>query len=224
VLDKSLKEFIEKTFNASVFEVYAATETGPIAFRCKQGSYHVMSDLLHLEFLKNNEPVASGEAGKLIVTKLYGSGTPIIRYNAINDIIAPRYEKCNCGLSGDFIDKIYGRDDLSLFLPGGRVLLPSSFSEIYSRVLYGLKTNKVKETRVIQHSLKRVEIQVMIDDHKRNKGTTVEEILTMIKNGFQEKTGPEVEVTIKEVKKISKKGPRIVSKVDKSKFEINQYI
>lgn len=224
VLDKTLKEFIETTFDAHLFEVYGATETGPIAFECKQGGYHIMSDLLYLEFLKDDMPVNSGEAGKLVVTKLFGRGTPIIRYDAINDIVSPRYEKCNCDISGEMIQKIFGRDDLSLLLPGGRVLLPSSFSEIYSRVLYGLKTNKLKDTRIIQHSLTKIEIQIVIDDKTRGVGPSVEEIFSLVRKGFQEKVGPEVEIFVKEVKKVSKGGPRIISKVDKSKFRIKEYV
>lgn len=224
VLDKTLKEFIETTFDAHLFEVYGATETGPIAFECKQGGYHIMSDLLYLEFLKDDMPVNSGEAGKLVVTKLFGRGTPIIRYDAINDIVSPRYEKCNCDISGEMIQKIFGRDDLSLLLPGGRVLLPSSFSEIYSRVLYGLKTNKLKDTRIIQHNLTKIEIQIVIDDKTRGVGPSVEEIFSLIRKGFHEKVGPEVEIFVKEVKKVSKGGPRIISKVDKSKFRIKEYV
>jgi len=224
VLDKTLKEFIETTFDAHLFEVYGATETGPIAFECKKGGYHIMSDLLYLEFLKDDMPVNSGEAGKLVVTKLFGKGTPIIRYDAINDIVSPRYEKCNCDISGEMIQKIFGRDDLSLLLPGGRVLLPSSFSEIYSRVLYGLKTNKLKDTRIIQHNLTKIEIQIVIDDKTRGVGPSVEEIFSLIRKGFHEKVGPEVEIFVKEVKKVSKGGPRIISKVDKSKFRIKEYV
>lgn len=224
VLDKTLKEFIETTFDAHLFEVYGATETGPIAFECKQGGYHIMSDLLYLEFLKDDMPVNSGEAGKLVVTKLFGRGTPIIRYDAINDIVSPRYEKCNCDISGEMIQKIFGRDDLSLLLPGGRVLLPSSFSEIYSRVLYGLKTNKLKDTRIIQHSLTKIEIQIVIDDKTRGVGPSVEEIFSLVRKGFHEKVGHEVEIIVKEVKKVSTGGPRIISKVDKSKFRIKEYV
>lgn len=224
VLDKSLREFIEKTFDTHLFEVYGATETGPIAFQCKDGGYHIMSDLLYLEFLKNEEPVTSGEAGRLVVTKLYGSGTPIIRYNAINDIIAPRFKKCSCRIAGDLIEKIYGRDDLALFLPGGRVLLASSFSEIYSRILYELKTNMVKDTKIIQHSLSKIEIQVVLDQKLRNDDASVKEVLSLLENGFQKKVGSNVEVIVKAVEKVDKKGPRIVSKIDRNKFEIREYV
>ncbi|MCK5635778.1 MAG: phenylacetate--CoA ligase family protein [Thermoplasmatales archaeon] len=222
-LSKALEELIEKTFNAPVFESYGSTESGPIAFQCKNGKYHVMSDFVYLEYLKNGEPVKPGEAGKLIVTKLFGIGTPIIRYDAINDIVAPLYEKCDCGLAGGLIAKIYGRDDISLYTQDGRMLLPSSFGEIASKILYELKTNKLTDARVIQHTLTKIEIQVVIDEKLRNVGPSVEEIFSVLKQGLQEKLGSQVEILTKEVKKIDKQKPRIISKVDRSKLKISGY-
>jgi phenylacetate-CoA ligase len=224
VLDPSLKTFIEKSFGTHVFEVYGATESGLIGFECKQGNYHIMSDLVYLQFLSNETPVRSGEAGHLIVTKLFGGGTPIIRYNAINDVVAPLDTTCSCGMAGGLIKKIYGRDDLAIYLPSGKVLLPSSFSEIYSRVLYELKTNKVKNTRIVQHDLHTIEIDLLIDEQLRNIGPSVEEICSFIQQGFQIKVGPKVTVTVKEVDTIDTKGPRIVSQIDPSKFTITGYI
>jgi phenylacetate-CoA ligase len=224
ILTPPLRKLLEETFDAKVFEIYGATESGTIAFQCPRGHYHIMSDLIYPEFLKDGEPVKSKEPAKLVITKLYGNGTPIIRYDAVNDIVAPLHEKCDCGLSGGLIEKIYGRDDLSLYFSDGRVLLPSSQAEIYGRILYGLKTNKIKETRITQHSLTKIEIKLIIDDKLRNEGPSVDEIFSVIKKGYQEKVGPEVEIDIKEVKKVSKGGPRIISNIDKNKFEIKQYI
>jgi len=224
VLDPSLKAFIEKSFGSHVFEVYGATESGLLGFECKQGNYHIMSDLVYLEFLNNETPVRPGEAGHLIITKLFGGGTPIIRYNAINDIVAPLDTTCSCGMAGGLIKKIYGRDDLAIYLPNGKVLLPSSFSEIYSRVLYELKTNKVKNTKIIQHDLSTIEIHILIDEQLRNIGPSVEEVCSFIQRGFQTKVGPQVAVTVKEVDAIDTKGPRIVSKIDPSKFTISGYL
>jgi len=222
-LNKSLKELIERTFDAQVFESYGSTESGPIAFQCRDGKYHIMSDYVYLEFLKNGESAKSGDASKLVVTKLFGRGTPIIRYDAINDIVAPLYEKCDCGLSGDLIDKIYGRDDISIYSLDGKIILPSSFGDIFSKILYELKTNKLKDVRVIQHSLTKVEIKVVIDEKLRNVGPSVDEIFSVLKKGFKEKLGSEVEILTKEVKKIDKQKPRIISKVDKSKLKITGY-
>ena len=222
-LTKSLKELMIKSFNATIFESYGSTETGPIAFQCKNGNYHVMSDFVYLEFFKNGEPVKSEEAGKIIVTKLFGNGTPIIRYDAVNDIAAPLNKKCNCGLSGELIAKIYGRDDISLYSPDGRIVLPSSFGEIFSKILYELKTNKLNDAIIIQHTLNKIEIQVVIDEKIRNIGPSVEKIFSVLKQGFQAKLGADVEIITKEVKKIDKQKPRIISKIDRNKIKITGY-
>jgi phenylacetate-CoA ligase len=225
VLDPFLKSFLEKTFHSKVFEVYGATESGLIGFQCKQRNFHLMSDLVYAEFLRNGQPVSSGEPGEMIITKFHGQGTPIIRYNAINDIIAPLDGTCSCGKAGALIKKIYGRNDLALYLPGGNVMLPSSFSEIYSKILYELKTNKVKNSKIIQHDLTTLEIQVVIDEKLRTIGPSVEEIFQFIQKGFEEKAGPDVHVTVTEVDSVdTSQGPRIVSLVDKTKYTITHYL
>jgi phenylacetate-coenzyme A ligase PaaK-like adenylate-forming protein len=223
VLSRPLKELIQKTFNAHVFESYASTESGPIAFQCREGNYHIMSDYVYLEFLKNGEPSTSKEAGKLVITKLFGKGTPIIRYDAINDIVAPLYEKCHCGITSGLIDKIYGRDDISLYSLDGKIILPASFGEIFSKILYELKTNMLQDVRVIQNSLTEIEIHVVIDEKQRTSGPSVDALFALLKKGFKEKLGSEVEILITEVENIDKQHPRIISKVDPSKINITGY-
>jgi len=224
VLDPFLKQYIAQTFNAHVFEVYGTTETGPIAFECRKGKYHIMSDFLHLEFFKNGTPVASHEPGEVVITKLFGGGTPIIRYNAINDIVAPNYDSCTCDLAGDCIEKIYGRKDLSLVLPDGHLLLSTAFSEIFSRVLYELHTTKLIDTRIIQQDLHHIEVQLVIDKKQRTSKPSVDEIISVVKEGFQQKAGPDVTITVQEVDHLETRVARIVSKVDRRKFQTGQYL
>ena len=224
ILDKNLRNLIQEVFNAPIFELYSTTETGTIAFQCKEGHYHVMSDLVHLEVLKDGKPVNSKEPGKLIITKLYGNGTPIIRYNAINDIIAPLYEKTNCNIIGDLIDRVYGRDDLALYFSNGRILLPSSISEIYSKVLYELKTTILKDTKIIQNNMNSVDIELVFDEKQKESSLNFEKVFSLIKKGFEEKVGSDVDIRIKKVDKIHRKMSRIVTKINKKNFEIKQYI
>jgi phenylacetate-CoA ligase len=224
VLDKNLRKLIEEVFKAPVFELYGTTETGTIAFQCKDGHYHVMSDLVHLEVLKEGKSVSSKEPGKLIITKLYGNGTPIIRYNAINDIVAPLYEKTDCGMIGDLIDRVYGRDDLALYFSNGRILLPSSISEIYSKILYELKTTILKDTKIVQSSMNKIDIEIVLDEKQKESGVEVEKVFSTLKKGFEEKVGSNVDIHIKEVDKIHRKMSRIISKINKKNFEIKQYI
>jgi phenylacetate-CoA ligase len=222
-LTDSLKELMNKSFNARIFQSYGSTESGAIAFQCKNGNYHVMSDLVYLEYLKNGEIVNTGEAGKLVLTKLYGIGTPIIRYDAINDIVSPSDKKCDCELSGDIIERIYGRDDISLYTPEGKIILPASFGEIFSKVLYELKTNKLKDAIIIQHDLKKVELQVVIDEKQINTGPSVEEIFSILRQGLQKKLGDNVEIITKVVKNIDREKPRVIQKLDRNKIKITGY-
>ncbi|MCJ7572019.1 MAG: hypothetical protein MUO82_09115 [Candidatus Thermoplasmatota archaeon] len=224
VLDKNLRKLIEEVFNAPIFELYSTTETGIIAFQCRNGHYHVMSDLVHLEILKEDKPADSKEPGKLIITKLYGNGTPIIRYNAINDIVAPLYEKPDCDIIGDLIDRVYGRDDLALYFSNGRILLPSSISEIYSRVLYELKTTILKDTKIIQNNMNNIDIELVFDEKQKESSLNFEKVFSVIKKGFEEKVGSDVDIRIKKVDKIHRKMSRIVTKINKKNFEIKQYI
>ena len=179
---------------------------------------------MYPEFLNDGKPVKSKEPGKMIITKLYGLGTPIIRYNAVNDIVAPLYEKCDCGIPGLLIDRIYGRDDLALFFSNGRALLPSSISEIHGRILYELKTNKVKHTRIIQKDLKNLEIQLVIDKKLDKDKASSEEIFSILVDGYHEKVGKDVNIDVKQVKKINRNEPHIQTKIDKSSFKIVKYV
>jgi len=222
-LSNSLKGLLIESFNARIFQSYGSTESGPIAFQCENGNYHVMSDFVFLEYLKNGKPIESEGAGKLVLTKLFGIGTPIIRYDAINDIVAPQNKKCNCGLSGELIEKIYGRDDISLYTPDGRIILPASFGEIFSRILYDLKTNKLKDAIIIQHSLSKIELHIVIDKKQREIGPSVDEIFSVLKQGLQQKLGSNVEIITKEVKEIDKQKPRVIQKINRDKINIIGY-
>ena len=183
-----------------------------------------MSDLVYAEFQRNGKPVEYGAGGEMIITKLYGKGTPIIRYNSINDIVAPSDDICSCGKAGALIQKVYGRNDLAIYLPNGTVLLPSAFSEIYSKILYDLKTNKVKDTKIIQHDFTTLEIQIVINETLRNIGPSVKDIFQFIQKEFIEKTGGILRVNVTEVDSVdTSQGPRIVSMINKNNYSITKY-
>ena len=223
VFDASLRKFVKNIFDAEMFETYGSTEAGSMAFECRNGGYHIQSDYVHLEMIENRKYVTSEEPGHIVATKLYGIGTPIIRYTAMNDIAAPLMETCKCNMSGDLLKKVYGRDILSLYLPDGKALLPASITQIFSKILYELKTNKVIDLQVVQHDFKNLEIKIVIDEHLKNKGPLFKEISALIKQGFQERFGPGVNITVKEVDKINRDDSRIVTKINRDKVKFTGY-
>ncbi|MEF8847674.1 MAG: hypothetical protein V5A68_00880 [Candidatus Thermoplasmatota archaeon] len=225
-LDRYLKKFIQDAFNSEIFESYGSTETGPIAFHCRNNSYHVLSDYVFLEYFDEDKPVKPGDAGEIVVTKLYGNGTPILRYTAMKDIVQPSQKNCGCNLSGDLIDKIYGRKDLGIYLPDGKMLLPSSWGRVYSKVLYDLKTNRLRDTQIIQHSLDEIEIKVKIKHDSRETSDLSEKIIGAIKSEFIGLVGSDVNVTVKEVDEIKRKKDeaRVNSHVEKKDFRVKKYL
>jgi hypothetical protein len=127
-------------------------------------------------------------------------------------------------MSGDLLKKVYGRDILSLYLPDGRVLLPSSLTKIFSKIIYELKTNKVIDLQVVQYDLSNLEIRIVFDEKLRDIGPSVDDIFSFIKHGFKEIFGSNVKIVIKEVKKVNRADSRIVTKIDREKFKVTGYL
>jgi len=162
--------------------------------------------------------VNSGVRGHIILTRLFGKGTPIIRYSGMDDWITllPYYE-CDCGLSTPIIKNgVEGRISAQIFLPDGRVYPAASFESV-SLVLNALKTSKIIQFQTVQNKIDDIEILIVIDNYLRDVGPSVDFIFKKIKEAYEKKCGPNVKISVKEVKEIkSPKGkplPLAISKV-----------
>lgn len=221
-LDNYTRKLTEETFDTKVYDFYAATESGPIAYECKNGNYHVYSDLIYPEFIMNGERVLSGEAGTLILTKLYGGGTPIIRYNGIDDVVTTIEN--DCGLAGMLIKKIHGRKSESILLPGGKMVLPSGMENILGATIHEAKANKIRRIQIIQHKIDNLEIKILFDEELTNVGASPEKIISILKEKLVEKFGPNIEFLIYEVDKFDVKDPYLICKIDRTKFIEKGYL
>lgn len=222
MLDDYTRSYVEDAFDCHMYNTYASCESGAeIAFECTERNWHIHSDFFHLEAVDENlELVAPGERGRLIITKLWGSGSPIIRYTGMEDwITLGDGERCSCGLKSPIFGRpVEGRVMSNIILPDGRVFPPSEFLDIVL-VLRDLKTFKVKNFQIVQNEKDEIDILLVLDDDLRNKPPSFDEIAKKIKKKYLEKTGPGVRITVKEVKEIKddpdsgKPAPIIVSNV-----------
>jgi len=206
MLDSYTRTYVENSFNTKIMDTYGTTEAGPLAFQCnKENYYHVHSDFVYLEFLDDkNKPVPSDTSGRLVVTKLYGKGTPIIRYRGIEDFVTPTTKKTCCELSSQTIKQIEGRSTDILILPEGKTLSPLSITSIPAKVMDKFKTYKIKQFQIIQQKVNEIEILIVIDEKLRNKGPSVKTILEELKKQFSEKIGHGVNIEVHEVDEIQK--------------------
>lgn len=222
VLDNYTRSYVEDAFGCKLLNYYSSVESGAhIAIECYEGNWHIHSDFFHIEAINEKmKLVKPGEKGHLVITRLFGKGTPIIRYTGMDDWVklAPP-EKCNCGLCTPTLrDGVEGRMNANIVLPNGKIFPAGAFCFIEA-VLHKFKTFKVKQYQVVQNRSDDIEILLVIDEDLRNVGAPIEEIVEDIKQIYQEKAGLEVEINVREVSEIKhpkdarKPAPIVISHV-----------
>ena len=206
MLDNYTRQYIEKAFDTKVLDTYGATEAGPMAFECiNDNGYHVNSDFVILEALDDeNHDVPYDTPGKLVVTRLYGTGTPIIRYTGVEDIITPMEPISNCNITSEMIRNIGGRSIELIRLPNGKTLAPFHVTTIPAMVMEKYNSYKIKQFQIIQHTIDNIEILVVIDEKLRNIGPPVELLLKEIQERFKKTVGTDVNINVREVSEIEK--------------------
>lgn len=224
VFDRYSRRFVEEAFHATVFDIYAATESGIIAFECEKGRYHVCSDLVFLECLQDGEDVAAGCPGSLHVTRLYGKGTPLVRYQGMEDVVTLSPKGCSCGLIGDIIEGIHGRESHSIVLPDGTMVLVSVFETCIGNALYEVKVNKIKRIQIVQNRIDAIEVRILFDDYLRDIGCSADETLSLIYQKLLERLGNQVDITLKEVARFDEKAPYILSTMDRTCVHEKHYL
>jgi phenylacetate-CoA ligase len=218
MLDDYTKQYVELAYGRRVLDAYGTTEGGPLSFECIEGDYHVHSDFVKIEFLdEEDQPVPLNTAGHTVITKLYGAGTPIIRYKGIDDIATPIKKKTSCGITSDMIKKIEGRASELIYLPDGKTLSPLAVTGIPAKTMEYFNSYKITHFQIIQHQLDDIEIKVVIDE-KKNPEISSEKIIAELKKRFEEKIGPEVTITVTQKDEIKNETQSHFSKVIVSKL------
>lgn len=204
ILDEYTRKYIEKTFDTGVFDAYGATECSPMAFQCKNGNYHIHTDFVFMEFMDaKKKEMFSGDGGNIIVTRLFGRGTPVVRYTGISDFLITSKRKCDCHIHSPIIERIEGRHADSIVLPNGSLIPPLSFTGIPHHVMHDLNTDKIQRFQIIQQSLNELDILLVIDDDLKDVGPKFDVIANEIKKAFAKILGKGVKINIKEVDKIT---------------------
>jgi phenylacetate-CoA ligase len=204
-MDTKTRLLIEEKFGIKLFDVYSTAEAGTIAYQCKEGKYHVHSELVHLEILdKNGNVLPFEKRGDVVVTKLYGKGTPIVRYIGLNDTAKLSKEKCKCGRNTPIIKDIEGRTCDLLILPNGKIQSPFSLTGIPGTAMQKTGDFRIKKFQILQKEIDFVELLVVMNDIKSSSKD--EKLFSEISKDFQNKLGKDVKFNIRKVKEFSDNG------------------
>ena len=129
VLEPQDQEIIETVFG-SVHQVYQATE-GFLASTCEHGTLHLNEEYVHIE----PEWVDEAQTRFIpVITDFTRKTQPIVRYR-LNDVLVAKKDPCPCGRVTRAIERIEGRCDDLLLLPGRNGRLIPVFADALHRVM-----------------------------------------------------------------------------------------
>lgn len=152
------RQAITEYFGVPVADGYGSREAGFIAHQCPAGGMHVCAENVIVEIVdETGHPVATGQAGEIVVTHLDAYAMPFIRYRT-GDVGRLVEGRCRCGRGLPLMDVVAGRSTDHLILPDGTVRHALS-------IIYPIRAVRgVRQFRVIQHEDHGVTVEVVADD------------------------------------------------------------
>lgn len=157
VLDDTDKFLLEHQFQVPIAQIYQGGE-GFIASTCRDGNLHINEDVLLVELVNAGDTI--GNAKNIIVTDLYRTTQPVIRYR-LDDILELDENPCSCGSCFRVIKRIHGRADEIFFLPSPdnerRYLFPDYVCRSINQ-----SSDSIIEYQAIQHALDLIEIRLVL--------------------------------------------------------------
>lgn len=205
MLTPNMRRCIENTFGIGVLDQFGCVELGRTAWECHEhAGYHIDSDAVIMEFLKEGNSVSPGERGEITYTGLYNYSMPLIRY-AVGDIGIPSDELCPCGRGLPLMKVLEGRSDSFMQTPDGRIISPIVWTVIMREI------PGIGQFKVIQERMDKIIIQIVTDDFFTDR--TFIRIEQDVKKIFGEETIIELEKMNEIPRDVSGKVRCVVSKI-----------
>lgn len=122
VLNRRMRDSIERVFGAKVFDSYGCREVSQIATECEaHDGLHVVFENQYVELVGND----------IIITNLNSYGMPFIRYK-VGDLASEiDWSACRCGRYSPRIKKLVGRSNDNIVLSNGKVINGEFFEFLF---------------------------------------------------------------------------------------------
>jgi len=138
VLYPHVRKLLQDTFSCRVADYDNCEEVGNVAWQCPEipDRMHVNPATVLLEVVdEQGEPAPCGREGRVLVTNLYNTTMPFIRYGIGDRGALLESTRCSCGFVGQTMHLIGGRDEDFFVLPDDREVSPRV---IYAAVEHAL--------------------------------------------------------------------------------------
>ena len=153
----NLRERLRAVSGLEIEDNYSCSEVGSIAIQCPtSGLFHIMHENLIVEVINTDgTPTLVGEIGRVVITDLYNSAAPMIRYD-IGDH-AEVGPECTCGRHGTTLKRIMGRDRGLFTRADGSRFWPQAHQYKMSKYV------KLLQWQIVQHAIDDVEYKMVVE-------------------------------------------------------------
>jgi phenylacetate-CoA ligase len=141
-------DLIERAFGVRPRQHYGMAEGAANASECPKGRLHVDEDFAYVEFV----PSECATGYRVVGTNVTNRAFPLIRYD-VGDIAHVSGQICDCGRPGRIIDRIDGRREDYVVLPGGAMV--GRLDHIFKDQV------RVREAQIYQPDLTRIVLRIV---------------------------------------------------------------
>jgi phenylacetate-CoA ligase len=206
------REYLEKVFQAPVFDLYSCPESGALAFECeKHQGYHLALEHGLVELADESLKTAQSGTGAIVSTNLDNEAMGIVKY-VTGDFATSSGRTCTCGRGLPLLDAVEGRSHSLVVTKDGRYLHGTLFEGPFLHTeIYKELGQWVDNIQFVQESEDLLVIKMVKERDMNEKGLkdTVTEVEKLL--------GPGMRVEVQFVQKIdippSGKRQLVVSKV-----------
>lgn len=154
---------IKEKWDVELYATYSSTEMGATFSECLYGcGGHVHPELIIVEIIgEDNNPVADGEVGEVVVTTLGVEGMPLLRFRT-GDMSRKITEQCACGRNSYRLAPLVGRKNNMIKLKG-TTIYPPAINDVLDNTPY--VANYVVEVRNSDAGTDEVVVKVGVGEH-----------------------------------------------------------
>lgn len=199
-------DVLQRVFGCPVANGYGGRDSGFIAHACPHGGMHITAEDIVVEIVDaQGQPVPPGVPGEVVVTHLYSTGFPFVRYKN-GDLAVLDEGRCACGRGLPLLKEVRGRANDVLLAEDGSVVLAVAMAMVL-RDMAG-----VNGFKLIQETLQHSRLQLVTDERFQRAASE-----SRIRSSFAARLGHGVRLDIEYVEAIeaeaSGKYRYVVSKV-----------
>jgi len=185
------RSYLEKIFNAPIFDQYGGGELSAISYECnKHNGLHINQEHIICEVLDDNDRPIYGNSGRIIGTDLDNYVMPFIRYEN-GDLATISKENCSCGINQPLMHSIEGRTVDTITLQNGSKVHGVFFTDILYEL--GILTDKIQRFQIIQYQPGKINLK--LESREPVEQYLKEKLLRSLDTFF-------VDVELEEMKKI----------------------